>query len=132
MGRPLTSASAAAYAVRAGMVCAVLVPQGKIALGKLSQALAHGARLLAALTGDASLGDAADDLVAALAATDATLAFDAVGGGGRHARRPARLVRRAAQRLARRGGKTHEARRVPRVRQVQRRWRRPHPRGCRR
>jgi len=41
-----TSASAAAYAVRAGMVCAVLVPQGKIALGKMSQALAHGARLL--------------------------------------------------------------------------------------
>ncbi|HEX5016764.1 MAG TPA: threonine synthase [Actinomycetes bacterium] len=41
-----TSASAAAYAVRAGMVCAVLVPQGKIALGKLSQALAHGAKLL--------------------------------------------------------------------------------------
>jgi threonine synthase len=41
-----TSASAAAYAVRAGMVCAVLVPQGKIAMGKLSQALAHGARLL--------------------------------------------------------------------------------------
>ena len=41
-----TSASAAAYAVRAGMVCAVLVPQGKIALGKLSQALAHGARLI--------------------------------------------------------------------------------------
>jgi threonine synthase len=41
-----TSASAAAYAVRAGMVCAVLVPAGKIALGKMSQALAHGARLL--------------------------------------------------------------------------------------
>ena len=41
-----TSASAAAYAVRAGMVCAVLVPQGKIALGKLAQALVHGARLL--------------------------------------------------------------------------------------
>ncbi len=41
-----TSASAAAYAVRAGMVCVVLVPQGKIAMGKLSQALAHGARLL--------------------------------------------------------------------------------------
>jgi len=41
-----TSASAAAYAVRAGMVCAVLVPQGKIAMGKLSQALAHGAKLL--------------------------------------------------------------------------------------
>jgi threonine synthase len=42
-----TSASAAAYAVRAGMVCAVLVPAGKIAMGKLAQALVHGARLLA-------------------------------------------------------------------------------------
>src|SRR5664279_5328532 len=41
-----TSASAAAYAVRAGMTCAVLVPQGKIAMGKLSQALAHGGTLL--------------------------------------------------------------------------------------
>ncbi|MDG9704100.1 threonine synthase [Streptomyces sp. DH37] len=41
-----TSASAAAYAVRAGMVCAVLVPQGKIALGKMGQALVHGARIL--------------------------------------------------------------------------------------
>jgi threonine synthase len=41
-----TSASAAAYAARAGMTCAVLVPEGKIALGKLAQALVHGARLL--------------------------------------------------------------------------------------
>ncbi|WP_197024152.1 threonine synthase [Nocardiopsis sp. CNT312] len=41
-----TSASAAAYAIRAGMACAVLVPQGKIAMGKLAQALVHGARLL--------------------------------------------------------------------------------------
>jgi threonine synthase len=41
-----TSASAAAYAVRAGMVCAVLVPRGKIAMGKLAQALVHGAKLL--------------------------------------------------------------------------------------
>ncbi|GAB2474086.1 threonine synthase [Jatrophihabitans fulvus] len=41
-----TSASAAAYAVRGGMTCAVLVPQGKIALGKLAQALVHGAQLL--------------------------------------------------------------------------------------
>src|ERR671936_554762 len=41
-----TSASAAAYASRAGLTCAVLVPQGKIALGKLAQALVHGARLL--------------------------------------------------------------------------------------
>ena len=41
-----TSASAAAYAVKAGMVCAVLVPQGKIARGKLAQAIVHGAVLL--------------------------------------------------------------------------------------
>jgi threonine synthase len=41
-----TSASAAAYAARAGMICAVLVPSGKIALGKMAQALVHGARLL--------------------------------------------------------------------------------------
>ena len=41
-----TAASAAAYAARAGMTCAVLVPQGKIALGKLAQAVAHGARIL--------------------------------------------------------------------------------------
>jgi threonine synthase len=41
-----TSASAAAYAARAGLTCAVLVPKGKIAIGKLAQALVHGARLL--------------------------------------------------------------------------------------
>ncbi|HKD98828.1 MAG TPA: threonine synthase [Micromonosporaceae bacterium] len=41
-----TSASAAAYAARAGITCAVLVPQSKIALGKLAQALVHGAKLL--------------------------------------------------------------------------------------
>jgi threonine synthase len=41
-----TSASAAAYATAAGMTCAVLVPDGKIAMGKLSQAIAHGATLL--------------------------------------------------------------------------------------
>ncbi len=41
-----TSASAAAYAVRAQMTCAVLVPTGKIAMGKLAQALVHGAKLL--------------------------------------------------------------------------------------
>jgi threonine synthase len=41
-----TSASAAAYAAKAGMTCAVLVPQGKIAMGKLAQAVVHGARLL--------------------------------------------------------------------------------------
>jgi len=41
-----TSASAAAYAARAGLTCAVLVPRGNIAIGKLAQALVHGARLL--------------------------------------------------------------------------------------
>ncbi len=41
-----TSASAAAYATKAGMLPVVLVPQGKIAMGKLAQAIAHGARLL--------------------------------------------------------------------------------------
>jgi threonine synthase len=41
-----TSASAAAYAARAGLTCAVLVPNGKIALGKLAQAVAYGARIL--------------------------------------------------------------------------------------
>ncbi|MFN2595296.1 MAG: threonine synthase [Actinomycetota bacterium] len=41
-----TSASAAAYAARAGMLCAVLIPQGNVALGKLAQALVHGARVL--------------------------------------------------------------------------------------
>ncbi|MFB9732470.1 threonine synthase [Ornithinimicrobium kibberense] len=41
-----TSASAAAYAAKAGMTCGVLVPEGKIAMGKLSQAIAHGATLI--------------------------------------------------------------------------------------
>lgn len=41
-----TSASAAAYAARAGIRCAVLLPAGKIALGKLVQAVAHGARVV--------------------------------------------------------------------------------------
>jgi len=42
-----TSASAAAYAARAGIKCVVLIPSGAIALGKLSQALIHGAQVLA-------------------------------------------------------------------------------------
>lgn len=41
-----TSASAAAYAAKAGMGCCVLIPEGKIALGKLSQAMLHGAKVL--------------------------------------------------------------------------------------
>ncbi|MDD5594529.1 MAG: threonine synthase [Candidatus Margulisbacteria bacterium] len=40
-----TSASAAAYAARAGMDCIVIIPKGKIALGKLSQAIMHGAKV---------------------------------------------------------------------------------------
>src|SRR5881628_2592096 len=41
-----TSASAAAYAGRAGLTCAVLIPTGKVALGKMAQTLVHGARVL--------------------------------------------------------------------------------------
>ena len=41
-----TSASLAAYAAKAGMQCIVLVPAGKIGVGKLAQAMAHGARLV--------------------------------------------------------------------------------------
>jgi threonine synthase len=41
-----TSASAAAYAAKAGLTCAVLVPKGKIALGKMAATLVHGARVL--------------------------------------------------------------------------------------
>jgi len=40
-----TSASASAYAARAGMDCVVIIPRGKIALGKLSQAIMHGAKV---------------------------------------------------------------------------------------
>jgi threonine synthase len=42
-----TAASAAAYAGRAGLTGAVIVPEGKIATGKLAQALMHGARVIA-------------------------------------------------------------------------------------
>src|SRR5438067_1493060 len=41
-----TSASAAAYSARAGITCAVLIPEGNVALGKLAQALVHGARVV--------------------------------------------------------------------------------------
>ena len=41
-----TSASAAAYAARAGIQCIVIIPEGKIALGKLSQAMIHGAQVI--------------------------------------------------------------------------------------
>jgi threonine synthase len=42
-----TAASAAAYAARAGVTCAVIVPEGKIAQGKMAQTLMHGARVIA-------------------------------------------------------------------------------------
>ena len=41
-----TSAAAAAYAARAGLACFVVIPQGKIALGKLSQAMMHGSKVI--------------------------------------------------------------------------------------
>src|SRR5512136_3389433 len=42
-----TAASAAAYAARAGLKCVVLIPQGKVAAGKLAGAIAYGAQVLA-------------------------------------------------------------------------------------
>jgi threonine synthase len=42
-----TAASAAAYAARAGITCAVIVPEGRIAQGKMAQTLIHGARVIA-------------------------------------------------------------------------------------
>ncbi|MGF1656101.1 MAG: threonine synthase [Verrucomicrobiales bacterium] len=57
-----TSASAAAYAARAGVQCAVLLPAGKIARGKLMQAYAYGARVI----GIAGNFDAALDMVRTL------------------------------------------------------------------
>src|SRR6056297_3663556 len=41
-----TSAAAAAYAAKAGMTAGVIVPKGKIAMGKLAQALVHGAKVI--------------------------------------------------------------------------------------
>lgn len=41
-----TSSSLAAYAARAGLECLVLIPKGKVALGKLAQAIAYGAKIL--------------------------------------------------------------------------------------
>lgn len=46
-----TAAAAAAYAARAGLRCAVLLPAGAVARGKLVQAVAHGARVLAVEAG---------------------------------------------------------------------------------
>lgn len=66
-----TSASAAAYCAAAGLACRVVVPEGKIALGKLAQAIAHGARIVVLQ------GNFDDALVAvrALAARDPSIAL---------------------------------------------------------
>ncbi|MBI3315343.1 MAG: threonine synthase [Candidatus Omnitrophica bacterium] len=61
-----TSASAAAYAARAGMKCVVLIPHGNIALGKLAQAMVHRAQVIAI---DGNFDDALD-LVKDIAAHD--------------------------------------------------------------
>lgn len=42
-----TAASAAAYSARAGLVCAVILPKGEVALGKVSQSMMHGAMVIA-------------------------------------------------------------------------------------
>jgi threonine synthase len=52
-----TSASAAAFAARSGIRCIVLIPKGAIALGKLAQALIHGAQVIAV---DGNFDDALD------------------------------------------------------------------------
>ena len=65
-----TSASAAAYAAAAGLICGVVLPAGKVARGKLAQALAAGARLVmvdgnfdVALEGVRALGESGDAVV---------------------------------------------------------------------
>jgi len=42
-----TAASAAAYSARAGLTCAVILPKGEVALGKVSQSMMHGAKVIA-------------------------------------------------------------------------------------
>jgi threonine synthase len=57
-----TSASAAAYAARAGIECVVLLPAGKVALGKVAQAVAYGARIVTVHTNFDGALDIARDL----------------------------------------------------------------------
>lgn len=65
-----TSASAAAYAARAGMSCIVILPAGKIAAGKLAQAVVHGARIVPI---DGSFDDALGLVLELTATHDAAL-----------------------------------------------------------
>ncbi|ACQ79542.1 threonine synthase [Beutenbergia cavernae DSM 12333] len=69
-----TSASAAAYAARAGLACAVVLPAGKIAAGKLAQAIVHGATLVAV---DGNFDDCLT-IVRELAASDAVALVNSV------------------------------------------------------
>ncbi|MGH9120591.1 MAG: threonine synthase, partial [Acidimicrobiales bacterium] len=69
-----TSASAAAYAARAGMASLELIPDGYIALGKLAQALIHGARVLQIRANF----DVALDLVRQLGATSAVTVVNSI------------------------------------------------------
>ena len=78
-----TAASAAAYAARAGLTGAVIVPEGKIATGKLAQALMHGARVIA-LRGNF---DHALELVRELAAGTRSRSSTASTRSGSRARR---------------------------------------------
>ena len=75
-----TSASAAAYSARAGMQCVVLIPNGNIALGKLSLAMIHGAKVLAIDPNHAAalLGMARVDLLSDHAVRAAHKRVDAV------------------------------------------------------
>ena len=65
-----TSASAAAYAARAGIECLVVLPAGNVALGKLAQAIRHGARVVPV---DGSFDDALELVRKVTAAYDITL-----------------------------------------------------------
>ena len=69
-----TSASAAAYAARCGLRCAVVIPEGQIALGKLAQAMVHGARVVA-VRGNF---DAALDLVRGLGKESAVAVVNSI------------------------------------------------------
>ena len=94
-----TAASAAAYAARAGMRGAVIVPEGKIAIGKLAQALMHGARVIA-LRGNF---DQALEIVRKLAArTRSSSSTRSTRIGSRARRRPpSRSSRSSARHLTR-------------------------------
>ncbi len=69
-----TAASSAAYAARAGITCAVIVPEGKIAQGKMAQTLVHGARVIS-LRGNF---DQALELVRELTATNPIVLVNSV------------------------------------------------------